>query len=148
MRFIKTDFTRQGKPIRFTLLDEKISRLCTKYKIDLFYVFGSYASNKMNVLSDLDLAYYSLKKIDILSLLGDLQTLFQEEAIDLVDLRKAPSHLIHRIFRDGKCLFASSLRLKIDFETEKEGEYFDSAWMRQEYFTAMEGRIEYGTYGT
>ena len=148
MKLIRVLMTRNGKLINFSTVEKEIFSICKRYHINLLYVFGSYATGKTTSLSDLDIAFYSEKKVNQIELLQTLQHLFQEEAIDLVNLEKAPSHLIHRILRDGKCLFASDIKIKISFETEKENEYFDSRWMRQDYFKAMKKRIEHGTYGT
>lgn len=139
--------TRKGKKIDFPVIEEKISNMCTKFAVDLLYVFGSYASGKMSELSDLDIAFFAKKKIDELELLAQLQQFFEEEAIDLVNLKDAPAHLVHRVLRDGKCLYASDLKLKIDFESKKESEYFDSQWLREDYFKEMVRRVEDGTYG-
>jgi len=147
MRFLPVLKTRKGKPINFAALDSRIEKLCTKYNIDLFYVFGSYAGGNTTALSDLDLAYYSKKKVAESSLLGELQDLFEEEAIDLVDIRNASLPLRHRIFK-GKCLYASSIQVKIEIETRAEAEYFDTAPLREEYFEKMRERINCGAFGT
>lgn len=147
MRFLPILQTRKGKPINFTALDSKLEKLCKKYKVDLFYAFGSYTSGKTSTLSDLDLAYYSEHKVKELDFLAELQELFEEEAIDLVNLKKALLPLIHRILK-GKCLYASSIKVKIEFETHVDALYFDTAPLRKEYFTHMMKRIEHGTFGT
>ncbi len=147
MRFLPVLKTRKGKPLNFTAFDSKIEKLCEKYKIDLFYVFGSYASGKTGLLSDLDLAYFAEHKVDESQFLPELQQLFEEEAIDLVNLKSAPLPLIHRILK-GKCLYARSIKVKIEFETHVDALYFDTAPLRKEYFTHMMKRIEHGTFGT
>lgn len=147
MRFLPVLKTRKGKPINFTALDSKIEKLCKKYKIDLLYLFGSYATKSTGTLSDLDLAYYSQHKVKELDFLAELQELFEEEAIDLVNLKNAPLPLIHRVLK-GKCLYASSIKVKIEFESHAESLYFDTAPLRKEYFTHMMERIEHGTFGT
>lgn len=147
MRFLPVLQTRKGKPINFTALDSKIEKLCKKYNIDLLYVFGSYATKSTSTLSDLDLAYYSEQKVKELEFLSELQELYEEEAIDLVNLKSAPLPLIHRILK-GKCLYASSIKVKIEFEIHVDALYFDTAPLRKEYFTHMMKRIEHGTFGT
>ena len=149
MRFIKVLQSRKGKPIdlkALKALDSKITAVCKKFKLDLFYLFGSYGGGKADHLSDLDLAYFSRRNIETLKLLAVLQDLFEEEAIDLVNLKTAPSTLTHRVLQ-GKCLYAKDLRTKIDFEMHAESEYFDTAYMRKVYFTEMLRRLHHGTYG-
>ncbi len=146
MRLLKVLKTRKGKPIDFTASAPEIERICKKYRLDLLYVFGSYASGEPSSLSDLDLAYYSRHPIDELSLLPKFQALFEEEAIDLVNLKKAPVPLIHRVLK-GTCWYARSLKVKIGFETSAESIYFDTAPLREEYFEKMMERIEHGAFG-
>ncbi len=148
MRFIRTLKTRQGKPLDFTRLEPSIVSLCRKFNLDLLYIFGSYAQGNADLLSDLDIAYYSTEKINVLKLLQELEDLLGEEAIDLVDLRQASLPLIHRVLKYGKCLYAQDLKTKIQFETEAECHYFDTAPLRRTYFADMLGRIEDGTFGS
>ncbi len=147
MRFLQVWKTRKGKPLNFKALERPIEAICKKFHLDLFYLFGSYASGKAGHLSDVDVAYLSSHKVDQLKLLPELQKLFAEEAIDLVDLQRAPITLTHQILKKGKCLYAKDLKTKIGFETSRECEYFDTASLREVYFHHMLKRIAHGTYG-
>lgn len=147
MRFIRTLKTRKGKPIDFTHLEPRLLALCKKFDLELLYIFGSYAQGKADLLSDVDIAYYTTKKVNPLKLLPELEDLFEEEAIDLVNLRQASLPLIHRVLKYGKCLYAKDLKIKIQFETEAECHYFDTAPLRQTYFASMLQRIKHGTFG-
>jgi len=116
----------------------------------LLYLFGSYALGYANRLSDLDIAFLPKEEFNLdktLNLLAELQTIFQEEAIDLVDLSKAPLTLIHRVLKEGRCLYACNLRKKIEFESKNETLYYDTAPLRKDYFSALERRIKNGTFG-
>lgn len=148
MRFIRGGKSRKGKPINFSRIEPAIEQLCKRHKLQLFYLFGSYASGKPGSLSDIDLAFLSAKDIDVLALLAEVQDLFKEEAIDLIDLRKAPPAFIHQILKKGKCLYAKDLRTKIFFETRAECVYYDTAPLRSLYFQKMLERITHGTYGS
>ena len=75
----------------------------------------------------------------------DLEEIFEDEGIDLVDLKKVPLILIHRILKEGRCLYAKDINTKIEFETKKETEYLETEWMRKEYFEKMLQRIENGS---
>ena len=147
MRLLTVLKTRKGKPINFAAYALKIKQLCRKHHIDLLYLFGSYASGKLSNLSDLDIAFYSKHSVDEFKVLPELQALFEEEAIDFVNLKNAPLPLIHRVLK-GKCLYVSSLNVKIEFETHIESLYFDTAHLREEYFVNMMERIEHGAFGT
>lgn len=151
MRFHNVLKTRQGKPINLgnSRIDNKIKKMCLKHHIKLFYIYGSYSVGNPGRLSDLDLAYLSDVQIsweEETKLLEEATEIFEEEAIDLVDLKKVPLTLIHRILKWGKCLYAKDLKTKIDFETRKEDEYFDTEPIRKEYFKNMLERIENGAF--
>lgn len=150
MKFIKTLKSRNGNPLRLDTLEDHIKNMCLRHKILLLYIYGSYAHNRAGTLSDLDIAYLKQKNKTLQSvglLLEELQDIFEEEAIDLVDLQKVPITLIHRIFKEGRCIYAEDLTSKIEFETTMESKYLDSRFMRQDYFINLEGRIQNGTYG-
>jgi len=83
----------------------------------------------------------------ILRLICQFQEVFGEETIDIVDLREAILPLIHRIIREGKCLYAKSLRTRIEFEMTKEALYFDTLPLRKEYFKILIRRIKDGSFG-
>ncbi len=150
MRFLKVLKSREGKPVNFEKTELKIKDIAERLNILLLYIFGSYASNNAGKLSDLDIAFLAERKFnldDTLLLTNELQDVFEEEAIDLVDLSKAPLTLIHRVFKEGKCLYARDLRTKIEFESKKENLYYDTEPLRKEYFDALKRRINNGTYG-
>ncbi len=149
MRFIKVLKSREGKAINFEEIELKVKDLSKRFDLLLLYIFGSYASNNANALSDLDIAFLPENKFNvgkILSLIGELQDIFEEEAIDLVDLSQVSLTLIHRVFK-GRCLYARDLRKKIEFESRKENLYYDTEPLRKEYFDALKRRIKDGTYG-
>ena len=150
MRFLKVLKSREGQAIDLGGIELKVKGLSERFNILLLYIFGSYAYDNANVLSDLDVAFLPERKFNmdkILSLIGELQDIFEEEAVDLVDLSQAPLTLIHRVFKEGKCLYACDLRTKIEFESRKENLYYDAEHLRKEYFDALKRRIKDGTYG-
>lgn len=147
MKFLRTLQSRKGKLVNLSQLEPGIGRLCQKFGLNIFYLFGSYASGKADILSDIDIAYLPGKRVDTLKLLEELQTIFEEEAIDLVDLRTAPPALTHRVLKNGKCLYAKDLRTKILFEMGKENEYYDTAYLRRIHLNKMLERIKNDTFG-
>lgn len=150
MRFLKVIKSRNGKPINFEEIEPRIKDLSRKFDILLLYLFGSYAFDKAYKLSDLDIAFLSKRRLDLdktLALLGELQDIFREEAIDLVNLGRAPLTLIHRVLKEGRCLYARDLKTKVEFESRNENLYYDAEPLRKEYFEAMRRRIKDGTFG-
>jgi len=150
MRFFKVMKSRNGKMINLNEIKPKINEVCQKFNIILLYLFGSYATGEAYGLSDLDIGFFPYKKFDldkVLSLSSKLQDIFEEEAIDLVDLSRAPITLIHRVIKEGRCLYGKDLRRKIEFEIKNEAFYYDTEPLRKEYFGALERRIIDGTFG-
>lgn len=150
MKFLKVLMTRDGKPINFEKTFSLVEKICKRSRIELLYIFGSYASNTASRLSDLDLAYLSKDKFNldrILRLIRQFQEVFREEAIDIVDLKEVSLPLIHRIIKGGKCLYAKDLRTRIEFEITKEALYFDTLPLRRQYFKTLIKRIKDGSFG-
>ena len=150
MNFLNVQQTRAGEPLDFIQVEPLIKQLSEQYRLLLCYVFGSYASDNASTLSDLDiavLAEHELTLKELLDLTEGLQAILKEEAIDLIDLRKVPLTLIHRVLRDGKCLFARDLGTKIEHEMRWETLYFDAEPLRKESFEALTKRLDNGTFG-
>lgn len=81
-----------------------------KYNIELFIVFGSYASNTNNQNSDLDLGYKCselLTESKEIELLNELSQFYKRADIDLVNLTKAKPILKVEIAKKGKLLYGS-----------------------------------------
>lgn len=151
MRFIRVKKSREGKPIDFNRIEPEIEKLAEKFKLKLVYIYGSYAFNSAGKLSDVDIAILGEDKLNLdkeLALLESLQEIFEDEAVDLVDLSKVPLTLVHRILKEGKCIFASDLSTKIDFEVRNEHLYYDTQPLREEYFKSLKRRIKDGTFGS
>ena len=150
MRFLRVLKSREGQPIDFDGLEAPIEALCRKYRLILFYIFGSYARVEAGKLSDLDIAILpetGFPSHDLVNIIAELQDIFHEEAIDLVDLREAPLPLIHQVLKRGNCLYARSLETKIENEVRWEKMYFDTEPLRRERFAALERRLRDGTFG-
>lgn len=140
VKFIQT-INNEPKKLTPKELVAAIKAISQKHHCDLFYIFGSYCSKKMGPLSDIDCAILPSKTTHLVSVLGDLQDLFKFDAIDLIDLSTSPPVLSHRIIRDGTCLFAKNQNIKIEYETQTESIYLDTAPMREEYFKHLKIRL-------
>jgi len=150
MRFIETITSRNGREIDFKLAGALVEPLCKKYSINLLYVFGSHAHGAAGRFSDLDVAFYARRSLsgnETDEFYAALQKLFEEEAIDLVNLAKAPPVIVHRALKSGVCLFASGIKERIEFETSSEARYFDTEPLRSEFFAEMERRLGNGSFG-
>jgi predicted nucleotidyltransferase len=150
MRFIKTITSRNGREIDFKRVGALIEPLCKEYSINLLYVFGSCARGSIGRFSDIDVAFCARRSLsgnETDEFYASLQKLFEEEAIDLVNLAEAPPAIVHRVLKNGVCLFAGSIKERIEFETSSEALYFDTVPLRREFFAEMERRLVNGSFG-
>ena len=60
--------------------------LAKKYKLQLLVLFGSHAQGLARIGSDIDLAFYSLRKINEERLYQDICSLLHREDVDVVNL--------------------------------------------------------------
>ena len=80
-------------------------------------------------------------------MLAERERIFEDEAVDLVDLKRAPPPLVHRILKEGKCLYAVSRRRRVEFEMRAERLYWDTHWIRWAYLRSVVERVWNGTFG-
>lgn len=112
--------------------DPKLKRIFRKNKVIFAYLFGSQAKGKIGKLSDIDIAVFLDEKIpreryfDIkLKLIGEFMDLFKTNTIDVVLLNEAPPLLFHRILKEGKLIFSSDEKKRLDQEVKAIMRYLD-----------------------
>lgn len=94
------------------------------------YLFGSRARSEAGTGSDVDVAVLFPESAGkgLLSpanaIRGDLERLLGRE-VDLIDLRRAPVDLIHRVLRDSRLLVERNPRERVQFEVRARNDYFD-----------------------
>ena len=84
-------------------IKEVVSNICSKYKVNACYLFGSYAKGKARNDSDIDLMIVSeLEGIEYYQLLGDLENRLKKK-IDLIRLETAIQNvkLMNEILKEG-----------------------------------------------
>ena len=75
--------------LKIETIKEAVSNICSKYKVNACYLFGSYAKSKARSDSDIDLMIVSeLEGIEYYQLLGDLENRLKKK-IDLIRLETA-----------------------------------------------------------
>lgn len=128
---------------------KNLLKLCKRYKISAFILFGSEAAGKTNRLSDIDLAYLPQKKLsqkqeDLLFL--EATKLFKRDDIDLVDLTKADITLRYSIINAGKLLACMDQKLLYNFIVRTRSIYLDTQYIRSVFAYYMNKRIESGQF--
>lgn len=143
MKFVKTMKSRNKEIGEWG----KLKELLKKYDVELAYLFGSYAEGETTSFSDIDIAVLfkrnAEKRTDALRV--GLTELLGEEAIDLIDLEKAPPRLKYNVIKDGKIMLGQDR--STEFEAKAIQEYFDFRPLEEMYFDEMKERIESGKFG-
>ncbi len=105
---------------------KELEKVCVKYSLKLLVLFGSQTSKNIHSESDLDLAFFSDKKINEQKLYDDLSIIFNRADIDLINLFTTHNHLLrYEILSKGKVLHEESHGLKIKMEGQSYIDYID-----------------------
>ena len=86
-------------------IKKEVEKLARKYGLKLLLVYGSVAKNEARRDSDVDVAFRSENKVDLLELMADLVKVLKFGKIDLVDLDTANPLLLSQIVSDYIVLF-------------------------------------------
>ena len=137
MRFLNV--FKDPKILTFDFVEtkkEELASLCQKEDINLLYVYGSLAKNKMRKLSDVDIAVLKDKELSFDSyskILGKLQEVFDREDIDLVDFTKIPPALKMRIIKSGQLVFCKDENMLKNLKYAITSLYLDTAYLRKSF---------------
>ena len=102
------------------------------------YLFGSIARGEATDASDVDVAVLFDKAPEstlsgaALTLEGDIERRLGRP-VDLLNLNRAPSDLVHRVLRDGVIVFDGDRSRRLRFEVDKRNEFFDMEPVRRRY---------------
>jgi len=131
----------------------QIKEILQKNKhIKFALLFGSFANDTANNLSDIDIAIYTENKLDILEfgmLVSDLESV-TEKRIDLVELKnlyKINAKLAFNIVDSHKLIFCNDEDKYIDFKSNTMQYYFDIKPMYEMFDKQLLKRLDNGTFG-
>lgn len=100
--------------------------------VELVYLFGSQAAEKVTPLSDIDFAVLFAENLTDqegftlkIKILGDLAKILKTDKIDLVDLKTAPPFLQFEAIKKRNEIFVRNENIRIDFETNVLFNFFD-----------------------
>lgn len=113
-------------------INQKIVEFLTKkYKLKVVILFGSYARNTQNAVSDIDIAIMLNDNIKIEKIQDELEDLLKKE-VDLINLNNINDSFRYEILMNGKVLYTSN---ELEFEMYKID-------MFREYLELNESRQE------
>lgn len=111
------------------------------------YLFGSVATAKEKITSDIDIAILLKPKVnpykpaDIqLKVMSDLEMLLKKR-VDVVSLGYADPILEHQIRKHGTILIDKAPDARIAYEVEARKKYFDFTYRHDNYMKALKDRI-------
>lgn len=113
-------------------------------QISAVYLFGSFSTNMVTPLSDIDLAVLYAKGLSR-STQNDLHwecweklaKLFKTEEIDLINLNTTPLSFRYNIIKNGKLIYYSNKDEVVDFHSETVSRYLDIKPLREEHDQAF-----------
>ena len=115
-------------------------------------LFGSFAKGMQHAMSDIDVAIYTNRSIDLFEqgeVIAHLEDLC-ERRIDLVivnDLAKTDAKLAFHIVSNHQRLFCHAHTHYVTFKEETYRYYFDQKSMFDMFDQALQQRLTDGTYG-
>lgn len=115
---------------------ERVADIAKQYKIKLVYLYGSYARNQQNTMSDIDLAVLfedELPKKEYLdyqlSFGGEIEKTFALEKVDVRGLNFRSPRFNFTIYSEGVLLFAKDEDTRIGFQLQTFREYNDHKYI-------------------
>jgi hypothetical protein len=114
-------------------IERPIARCVSRRReIQAAYVFGSAATGRTRLDSDLDVAVLLARPLDArralayrLKLITELGAALQRSDVDVVILNDAPPLLAHRVLSKGRLVFARSASARVRFQVRIAGLYAD-----------------------
>lgn len=133
----------------------KLAEMLKKDKdIIAAYIFGSYASNNIGPLSDVDIAILLNKKFPKdnyfdkqLELIGEVSHILRTDEVDVVILNRAPYPFAYGILSKNKLLFCRDDSERVKFQTKVIKEYLDFEPFLEENYRYLHRRIKEGKFG-
>lgn len=119
-----------ASPTMIVQLRERLAPLFANPAIELVALFGSTAAGATHAESDLDLAILGSGPLDLVALTNDVSQLLHTDAVDLVDLRRAPPLLMMEVVRGGHLLYERVPGSYAAFCSLAHRRYVDTAKLR------------------
>lgn len=127
-------------------IDEKIKELIISIlncqETDAIYIFGSYGTKYFTEDSDIDIAWFTNKEIDLITRIkvGQILEDLLEMKVDLVVVNKnSVEHLLYNIFETGECIFVGSDEFAKWFDY-----FYDYTYLDREFLSIyMEEKMRY-----
>ncbi len=110
---------------------QKIEEVGRKYRLKFILLHGSYATDKMKIGSDLDIALLGEKSIEfeeLLAIYSDFADIFGDNPhreLDIKSLHKADPFFCYQVAKDSELLYGDATDFN-EFKAYAFSNYFDS----------------------
>lgn len=121
--------------------DKGLKRICDSYGIELIFLFGSHAKNRITTKSDLDIGVYLRNRIspqEIWELQCALMDIYKRCDIDLVILNDASPLLLFDLMLHHKIIYMKDDRVLYNFFSWARKRY----WQYQSHFKKYALQLE------
>jgi predicted nucleotidyltransferase len=107
-------------------MKKELKLIGKKYKLSVLVMFGSNVNGRLHKESDLDIGFFTVRKVDEEKLFLDLMKLFKRADIDLVNLYTHHSPILRfNVLHNGKLLYEARKGLKSNLEWKSYFDYVD-----------------------
>lgn len=116
-------------------LKDRVAKLAEKYGLRLVLLFGSQARGETHKESDMDIAYLSGKPLDFNQecyLNFEFTTIFHQDRVDTVDIKKSNPLLMYAIFDCPKILFQADDIIFSNYQAYAFKKYIEATPIFQE----------------
>lgn len=133
---------------------DALNAVFQKHGVILAYLYGSQARGAAGPLSDVDVAVLFAREVAaasrfkaILGLHTELARVFERDDVNVFDLEKGAPALNNNVRVQGKLLYCSDDKTRLDFLLRTLQEYEDTKPLRREQNRYLRKRLRNGMYG-
>lgn len=116
--------------MNFQAAQPDIATLANKHRLDLVVLFGSQATGRTHVQSDVDIAVLSKEDVNRARLALELSELLKRDDVEVVDLRSASPTLMRAVVENGKVLYESRPDAFFGWKLYAIKIWMETAWLR------------------
>ncbi len=137
-----------------TIFEKIKSYLYSRDEVVTAYIFGSYTTQKVSSMSDIDIAVLLRDSVDSkeygqikLTITNDLIEQISFDRIDIVLLNIASPLLSHEVIKKGMLLFSKDKAKHIQYTANSTMRYLDTIYLRKVQDRILHKNIRSGDFG-
>ncbi|MBI4653682.1 MAG: nucleotidyltransferase domain-containing protein [Nitrospirae bacterium] len=137
-----------------TIFEKIKSYLYSRDEVVTAYIFGSYTTEKVSSMSDIDIAVLLRDSVDNkeygqikLTITNDLIEQISFDRIDIVLLDIASPLLSHEVIKKGMLLFSKDETRRIEYTVNAIMQYLDTIFIRKVHDEILHEKIRSGKFG-